>query len=71
MGSDPLAEDLWEEDIQPTQYSCLVNPMDKRAQWVESPCVTESNIYFEGLSTYRLFIAWLFTPSSELNELQI
>ena len=22
----------------PLQYSCLENPMDKRTQWVQSPC---------------------------------
>ena len=42
LGFDPwVGKILWRKASQPTQYSCLENPMDRRAWWATVHGVSE------------------------------
>ena len=54
-GSDPWVRKIpWRRHGNPLQYSCLENPMEKRAWWATDQRVPKS--LTEGLSTHETYI---------------
>jgi len=65
-GFDPQVGKIpWRRKWLPLQYSCLENPMDRRAWWVTVHGVTKSQAQLKRLSTHAYIAIWGLSSAKE------